>query len=116
MSIISRIRRAESLMPHQSPGAVILREPPSDATDEAVAAFASAMVAEQSTGHSVIVVRNGTNRLRRPCVTYAANEFEAQLAAAATTPDDVYGDKLRAILANCKTGLPIVREVSDGEI
>lgn len=43
-------------------------------------------------------------------------EFEAQLASAAATPDDVYGDKLRAILANCKTSLPVVREVSDGKI
>ncbi len=116
MTIRSRIRRAEALVPKHSPGAVILREPPSCATAETFAAFDANVVAEQSTGRTVIVVRTDTERQRRPGVTYAANEFEAQLAAAATTPDDVYGDKLRAILANCKTGLPIVREVSDGEI
>lgn len=113
MSILSRILRAESLMPLQSLGAVILREPPPEANGEAVSAFASAIVAEQSTGRSVIVVCNGTNRLRRPGVTYVDNDLDALLHKLAATPSSTHKNALGELIASIQgSALPVVREVS----
>ena len=112
MTIHSRIAKIEAALAAKPAGAVLFREPPTDAGDGARESFDTEVCKAIDSGCAVIVVRNGQDRLRRSGVTYVPNEFEGQLALAAETPDAIHGDRLRAILAQCRnTVLPVVKEV-----
>lgn len=117
MTIHSRIAKIEAALAAKPTGAVLFREPPTDADDSARESFDAKVCKAIESGCGVIVVRNGQDSLRRSGVTYVPNDFEGQLALAAATPDAIHGDRLRAILARCmNTPMPIVKEAKDGEV
>lgn len=118
MTLLARIKRIESTLLDAPAGAVLLREPPDDADESTRNAFESEVHEALASGRKVIVRRNGNDRMRRPGVEYFEDDFAAVLALAAGTPDPDHGDRLRAVLAQCRnTPLPVVKEVaSDAEI
>jgi len=67
----------------------------------------------------VIVVRNGSDRLRRPGVIYVDDDFNGLLAVLAHTPaaDGKSKDQLSQIVADVQGSVfPTVREVRHGQI
>ena len=115
MTIAKRIEKIEALI-KAAPGAVLLREPPVDAPEADFAKHAEKVAEALLQDAVVIVVRNGTDRLRRPGVIYADDNFNALSAMLAHTPGkDGQSNRLREILSEAQgSALPIVREVCHG--
>lgn len=112
MTIIARIRRIEAAI-QPAHGAIVLHEPAPDSTAEACAAFDHELSSALESGATVIVRRNGTNRLRRPGVTYVDNDLDALLHRLAATPSSTHKNALAELIASIQgTALPVVREVS----
>ena len=112
MNIISRIRHIEASI-RPAPGAIVLHEPASDASAEAREAFDQELTSALESGATVIVRRNGTNRLRRPGVTDVDNDLDALLHKLAATPSSTHKNALGELIASIQgTALPVVREVS----
>lgn len=112
MNIIARIRRIEAAI-QPAHGAIVLHEPAPDASAEAREAFEHELTSALESGATVIVRRNGTDRLRRPGVTYVDNDLDALLHKLAATPSSTHKDALSELIASLQgTTLPVVREVS----
>lgn len=120
MTIIARIRRIEAAMPKPVMGAILLRAPGTDATDEARTVFDNELYAALESGLCVVVHTAGPIPARRiPGVVYEEKHFNALLAMTALSPasDGHSPDRLSQLIAEIsKSGssLPVVREVCDG--
>jgi len=113
MTIAKRIEKIEALM-KLAPGAVLLREPPVDSPDAEFAEHADKVASALHQEGVVIVVRNGSDRLRRPGVIYVDDDFNALLAVLAHTPgtNGKHKDKLSQIVSEVQgSALPTVRQV-----
>jgi len=113
MTISKRIEKIEALM-KLAPGAVLLREPPVDSPDAEFAEHADKVASALHQEGVVIVVRNGSDRLRRPGVIYVDDTFNGLLALLAHTPgtDGKNTDKLSQIVSEVQGSvLPTVRRV-----
>lgn len=119
MNIISRIRRIEAALPKPVMGAILLREPGPDATDEAREVFDNEISDAIASGYHVVVQTAGPIPAQRiHGVAYEAEQFNALLAKMALSPasDGHSPDRLSQVIAEIsKSGstLPVVREVCD---
>ena len=120
MNIIARIRRIEAAMPKPVMGAILLREPGTDATDEAREVFEKEVSEAIGSGYRVVALTAGPLPIRRIAgVVYEAEHFNALLATMALSPanDGHSPNRLSQLIAEiCTSGssLPVVREVCDG--
>lgn len=118
MTIAKRIEKIESLI-KVPPGALLLREPPLDvpeaAFDDHATKVANALLQEAA----VIVIRNGSDRLRKPGVIYVDDDFNGMTALLAHTPatDGRSKNKLSQIIAEVQgSALPVIQGVRNGTL
>ncbi len=118
MTISKRIEKIEALI-KAPPGALLLSEPPPDAPeaafDDQATKVANALLQEAA----VIVIRNGSGRLRRPGVIYVDDDFNglSVLLANSAATDGRSRNKLSQIIAEVQgSSLPVVREVRNGTL
>lgn len=111
MKLLSRIEKIEATLRESSAGAVLLREPETDADSASWERFAADAFAAQDSGQRIIVRASGAPDYRRiPGAEYYGDDFTALLALLALTPaTDGRGNALRAAIAKAQgSSLPVI--------
>jgi len=113
MSLLNRIKKVEATLLQPALGAVLLREPAEETSEETREAFEAAIAEALAVGHQVVVHTASKEPNRRISgVIYEADEFAALAILLAHTPasDGHSRDKLSQIIASVQgTPLPVVR-------
>lgn len=112
MNMKKRVEKIEAIL-KAKPGALLLEQPTSAASEPEQKAFETAITDALAIGLTVVVVRTDEGFPRIAGVTYVTNRFEGQLAVLAATPADGFESALaKALHAARNTSLPVVSEVA----
>lgn len=116
MNILNRLRKIEASMRTTSACAVLLRQPPANASDDTHAAFRIEVIEAINAGQKVIVRCNGEDRIRLSGVDYFDDDFSALCALLALTPSDSAKNVLEEAIAKAQgSTLPVFREVGNDD-
>jgi len=114
IKLLSRIERIEATLRDSAAGAVLLREPQTDADGAEWEGFAAEVFVAQDSGKRVIVRASGSPSFRQILgAEYHDDDFSALVALLACSPaTDGRGNALRQAIAQAQgNSLEVVREV-----
>lgn len=116
MKLLSRIEKIEATLRESTTGAVLLREPPENASADEWETFGKLVSLALEAGQRVIVRASGASAFRRiRGAIYEPEDFSALLALLACSPaDDGHSqDKLSQIVNGVQgSTLPVVHEAA----